>query len=351
MRIGMVVNNISTELADYTTTCLAKNATNMGHEVWYIALSDFTYDPNQLVHARARCVPDKKKYRSRQVYLESLQGKSACRERIIVEDLDVLLLRNDPAQDILDRPWARLAGINFGRLAMRQSVIVLNDPNGLIHAINKMYLEYFPQEIRPNTLISRDKSEIKAFISDQGDYGVLKPISGSGGRNVFLVQPEDKPNINQMIEAVTREGYVIAQEYLPEAIQGDTRLFLMNGAPLISKGRYAAFHRQRSKEDLDMRSNMTAGAMAVPAQIDDKILEVAETVRAKLMQDGMFLVGLDIVGDKLMEINVFSPGGLVGANKLEDRNFCKEVILALERKVDYLRNNQNNFNNLELATL
>ncbi|MGD8743871.1 MAG: glutathione synthetase [Granulosicoccaceae bacterium] len=350
MRLGMVINNIKTELADYTTTGLAMNATNMGHEVWYIDVADFDYAPDQRVHARARRVPDRK-YRSLNVYLESLRSKAASRERISVEDLDILLLRNDPAEDVIDRPWARLAGINFGRLAMQHGIIVLNDPNGLNHAINKMYLQYFPEEVRPRTLISRDKGEIKAFINEQGGRGVLKPIAGSGGRNVFLVQPEDKPNINQMIEAVSSEGYVIAQEYLPDAIHGDIRLFLVNGDPLVSKGKYAAFRRQRHKGDLDMRSNMTAGAMAVPTQINDTILALADQVRPRLIQDGMFLVGLDIVGSKLMEINVFSPGGLVGAGHMEERNFCREIIQSLERKVDYLHNYPNNFDNVQLAML
>ncbi|WP_126456773.1 glutathione synthetase [Sulfuriflexus mobilis] len=350
MRLGMVVNNIHTELSDYTTTGLAMNATNMGHEVWYIDVGQFDYAPDERVHARARRVPDRK-YRSHSVYLESLRSDSAYRERISVEDMDILLLRNDPAEDVLDRPWARLAGINFGRLAMQHGVIVLNDPNGLSHAINKMYLQYFPEEVRPRTLISRDKGEIKAFIDEQGGRGVLKPITGSGGRNVFLVQPEDKPNINQMIEAVCREGYVIAQEYLPDASHGDIRLFLMNGEPLCSKGKYAAFRRQRKKGDLDMRSNMTAGAIAIPVQINDTILALADAVRAKLKQDGMFLVGLDIVSDKLMEINVFSPGGLKSVGQMEERNFCREVILSLERKVDYLHNYPDSFDNVELAML
>ncbi|OOY98875.1 glutathione synthetase [Solemya velum gill symbiont] len=350
MRLAMVVNNINTEVSDYTTTVMAMRATNMGHEVWYIDVAEFDYAPDHYVYARARRVPDKK-YRSLRVYLESLRSQSAYQERICATDLDVLMLRNDPAEDVMDRPWARLAGINFGRLAMQHGVIVLNDPNGLTHAVNKMYLQYFPEEVRPRTLISRDKDEIKAFIDEEGGRGVLKPITGSGGRNVFLVQPEDKPNINQMIEAVSREGYVIAQEYLPDASHGDIRLFLMNGDPLCSKGKYAAFRRQRKKGDWDMRSNITAGAVAVPVQIDETILALAESVRTKLIQDGMFLVGLDIVGDKLMEINVFSPGGLMSMGQMEECHFCCEIILSLERKVEYLRNNPGSFDNVKLATL
>jgi glutathione synthase len=350
MRIGIVINDIDTELANYTSTCLAMNATNMGHEVWYINVADFAYDPDEQVHARTCRVP-KKKFRSPQAFMEKVRGKSAQRERISIEDLDVLLLRNDAAEDANKRPWARLAGINFGRLAMRHGVIILNDPNGLAKAINKLYLQYFPVEVRPRTLISRDSNEIKTFIREQDDRAVLKPLSGSGGHNVFLVQPEDKPNINQMIEAVSHDGYVIAQEYLPEAAHGDTRLILMNGYPLTCKGRYAAYHRERPPGDADMRSNITAGAIAKKAHITEDMLHLAETVRAKLIQDGMFLVGLDIVGNKLMEINVFSPAGLVGSSRLEERNFCREVILALERKVEHRRNYPDIFDNLELATL
>ncbi|HBE91201.1 MAG TPA: glutathione synthetase [Gammaproteobacteria bacterium] len=350
MRIGMVINDIDTELPDYSTTCLAMNATKMGHEVWYINVADFAYDPDERVHARTCRVP-MKQYRSQHAFLEKVRGKSAQRERISIEDLDILLLRNDPAQDANDRPWARLAGINFGRLAMRHGVIILNDPNGLAKAINKLYLQYFPEEVRPRTLISRDCNEIKAFIREQGGYAVLKPLSGSGGHNVFLVQPEDKPNINQMIEAVSQDNYVIAQEYLPEAVHGDTRLILMNGYPLSCKGRYAAYRRVRQQGDTDMRCNIATGATAQKAHISEDILELAETVRAKLIQDGMFLVGLDIVGDKLMEINVFSPGGLTGTGRLEERNFCREVIYALERKVEHMRNYPETFDNLELATL
>src|SRR5690606_31609580 len=134
---------------------------------------------------------------------------------------------------------------------------------------------------------------------------VLKPLQGSGGASVFLVRPDDIPNINQMIDAVSRDGYVIAQEYLPAATEGDMRLFMMNGRPLRVKGKYAAFRRIRSGGD--MRSNGHAGGKLAEAEVTDTALRMAEIVRPKLVQDGMFLVGLDVVGDKLMEINVFSP--------------------------------------------
>lgn len=350
MKIGLIVNGIETELPDYTTTHLAIAATNLGHEVWYMGVGDLAYDPDEKPRGRARRVPDKK-YRSSQAYLMALRGKQAMAQRICLAELDILMLRNDPADDVIKRPWARLAGINFGRLALRHGVMVLNDPNGLGQAINKMYLQSFPEEVRPRALITRDPNEIKQFIAEQNGWAILKPLTGSGGRNVFLVRPQDGANLNQMIESVATEGYIIAEEYLPDAKEGDTRLFLVNGSPLLCKGRYAALRRVRREGDSDIRSNMSAGAIGKKAVITDNMLRLAEQVRPKLIQDGMFFVGLDIVGNKLMEINTFSPGGLHEAMRLEGIPFCREIIHILERKFDYLQKHKQGFNNVEIATL
>jgi glutathione synthase len=163
------------------------------------------------------------------------------------------------------------------------------------------------------------------------------------------VNQSDLPNLNQMIDAVSRDGFVIAQQYLPAAEAGDMRLFMMNGRPLQVKGKYAAFRRVRRGGD--MRSNIHAGGTLAAAQVDDAALRIAEIVRPKLVQDGMFLVGLDIVGDKLMEINVFSPGGLGSAQKFTGINFSKYVLGALERKVDYMGFYGRSFDNIDMCTL
>ncbi len=337
-----------TEEAGFTTTRLGVAGVNLDHEVWVMGVGELAYDPSDHISARARRVP-KTRYKTTAGYLKDLQGKSAIVERICVDDLDVLMLRNDPSPDAVSRPWAATAGLLFGRMAARHGVIVLNDPNGLAKAMSKMYFQAFPEEVRPRTLITRDRDEIKAFAKEEGGTIVLKPLQGSGGQSVFLVRPDDVPNLNQMIDAVSRDGYVIAQEYLPAAAEGDMRLFLMNGQPLRHKGKYAAFRRVRSGGD--MRSNIHAGGRLQAAEVGEQALRIAEIVRPKLVVDGMFLVGLDIVGDKLMEINVFSPGGLGSAQKFTGVNFSREVIHALERKVQYMEFYQRNFDNVEMATL
>ena len=348
MRIGFFVNDVKTELAEYTTTRLAMTAVNLGHEVWMMGAGDFTYDTDEKIHATARSV-HKTNYKSLSTFFSDLQSPKAKTEQITVDDLDVLMLRSDPSIEKGSRSWAQAAGIIFGRVAMRHGVIVLNDPNGLAKAMNKMYFQLFPEEVRPRTVITRDRRKIREFAKAEGGNIVLKPLQGSGGENVFLVRPDDLSNLNQMVDAVSRDGYVIAQEYLHQAAEGDTRLFLLNGQPLRYKGKVAAFRRVRPDDDI--RSNIHAGGEKQQVEVTDTLLGVAEVVRPKLVQDGMFLVGLDVVGDKLMEINVFSPGGLGSAQKFEKVNFNYAVIQALERKVRYMDFYDRNFDNDEMATL
>ncbi|MHC4935328.1 MAG: glutathione synthetase [Planctomycetota bacterium] len=347
MRIAFFVNDVQTEKSGYTTTRLAYTATNRGHEVWFIGANDFAYDPDDMIRARARQVTPRK-YKSLDSYLRVLQGPTAIEERISVRDLDVLMLRSDPADDAVKRPWAQNVGILFGQFAVRQGVVVVNDPTTLANAMNKMYFQLFPEEVRPRTLITRDRTEIRHFAKEEGTV-VIKPVQGSGGTGVFLVRPDDLPNLNQMIDSVSRDGYVIVQEYLKEAEQGDMRFFMMNGQPLRHRGRYAAFRRNRSGGDL--RSNLHAGGKKAQAIVDDRALRIAEIVRPKLVADGMFLVGLDIVGDKLMEVNVFSPGGLGSAYEFEKVSFSGVVMDALERKVQYAQFYKRVFNNIDMATL
>jgi glutathione synthase len=174
-------------------------------------------------------------------------------------------------------------------------------------------------------------------------------LVGSGGKGVFLVRNENISNLNQIIEAISRDGYVIAQEYMPDATEGDTRLYVMNGKPLFHKGKYAALKRLSASDDI--RSNIHSGGKAVEATVTDEMLQIVEVISPKLIEDGMFLVGLDIVGTKLLEINVFSPGGLVQAIKFTNIDFAQKIIDSLARKVEYRRIYGNKVGNKTLATL
>lgn len=346
MRIAFFVNAIATETPGYTTTTLALAAVRRGHEVVYVEPGDFSLRPDNSL-AVTGAVLAGAGYKTPEKFYDAL--KVASRKTFSTTEIDILVLRNDPSLDATDRPWAVAAGILFGRLAAERGTLVVNDPEGLARAQNKLYLQDFPEIVRPGTLISRNLAEIKAFIKDQPQGGIVKPLQGSGGKHVFRVASADDSNLNQIFEAASGEGYLIAQAYLPEAKNGDVRLFLMNGKPLFQDGNYAAFRRVPAKGDV--RSNIHASGTARKIKVTTGMLDLAEMVRPKLVSDGMFLVGLDIVGDKLLEINVFTPGGLGRLIAMYKTDFSDQVIAALEAKAGLRTAYGRSLSNAALATL
>jgi glutathione synthase len=348
MRVAFFVNSIEGEEPGFTTTSLAMAAVARGHDVCYITPAGFVLRPDDSLMIRATIVPTAR-YKDPQAFHAAFQSRSAEVRTIDVREVDVIFLRNDPSLDSEDRPWAAHIGVMFGRLACERGTIVVNDPSGLTLAQNKLYFQAFPEAVRPTTLISKSIEEIRAFIADHRKGVIIKPLQGSGGKNVFKIATPNDANLNQIFEAVSGEGYLIAQAYLPEAKAGDTRFFLMNGKPLIRDGVYAAFRRVPAKGDL--RSNLHAAGTAEAAKITDGILALAEMVRPKLIEDGMFLVGLDIVGDKILEINVFTPGGLPDVADMHKIDFSEEIVAALEDKLAIRKTYAGSISNRALATL
>jgi glutathione synthase len=347
MKIGFVVNSVATEHPEYTTTRLAMEATRRGHETWLLGVDDFSHRPDGSVAAHARTARTKKP-KSLETFLTSVQEDDPG-DALSVDELDVLFMRNDPAEDVVERPWAVTSGFLFGQLAVTRGTLVVNDPCGLANAVNKTYFQHFPDAVRPRTLISRNVADISAFVEEMDGRAVLKPLQGSGGSGVFFVSADESANLKQIIEALSRDGYIVVQEVIPDAEHGDVRMFVMNGEPLMADNRYAAF--RRVNRTADRRSNIRAGGTVEPTEVTDAMLELTEIVRPKLVADGMFLVGLDIVGTKLMEINVFSPGGLGSCESIYETTFTDVVIDALEHKVELRDHCGRDLDNTRLATL
>ena len=346
MKIAFIINDIATEQASFTTIFLAATAHKRGHKVYVFGVGDLGYSSDGHMVAKARTVGDQK-YQTNDTFFKALKASEG--ERISSEDLDVLFLRNDPSEDINKRNWAQNAAYIFGQIAVRDGVIVLNDPVKLADAINKMYFQHFPEILRPKTIITRDAKDIVEFFEEQKQRIILKPLQGSGGKNVFIVDKKSKDNLNQIIEAISVDGYIIAQEYLPKAKEGDTRFFLMNGVPLEKDGVCAAM--KRVNKEGDIRNNIHAGGKGMKADVDEEMMELVKILKPKLVQDGMFLVGADIVGNKLMEINVFSPGALNMISKMNDINFAEVVIESIETKVAYKKLYGDYVDNITIATL
>ena len=350
MRIGFVVNSIATEKPEYTTTRLALAATRRGHETWLIGVDDFSHRPDGTVAAHARAAAGKKHSSVRAPTSRTCRATTGAPSRSASTSSTWSSCATTPPTTLVERPWAVTSGILFGQLSAARGTLVVNDPASLANAVNKTYFQHFPDVVRPRTLISRDPEDIAAFIDAMGGGAVLKPLQGSGGSSVFFVSSDESPNLNQMIEAVGRDGYIVAQEVLPEADEGDVRLFVMNGEPLVAGGHHAAF--RRVNRTADRRSNMRVGGTAEPVKVTDEMLGLADAVRPKLLADGMFLVGLDIVGDKLMEVNVFSPGGLGSCEShLQGQVHRRGDRRAGAARSDLRRHYGNTIPNARLATL
>ncbi|MBI4510452.1 MAG: glutathione synthase [Deltaproteobacteria bacterium] len=331
MRACFVVNNVKTQRPTYTTLHLGYEAWKRGHDVRFMSVDAFSYgDDNRVLGLTAR--PPPRKYASPKKFCRALVSDEVVLEEACLNEFDVVFLRNNPsvaAQDSVDR---FNPAIDFGRRLKRNGVMVINDPDGLLRAGSKMYLAGFPKEIRPKTLVSRNVDKIKEFLRELDGPAIIKPLSGFGGQNVFYVRRGQVSNLNQMIQAVRKEGYVIAQEYLPQVARGDKRVLLLRGEPIRLGKHAAAYKRMRPKDDI--RNNMHVGGIRKRCEFSDVEERICSLLRPRLVTDGLYFVGVDVVGDRILEINVFAPGGIHNINELYGVNVGQVVVEDLERKVE-----------------
>jgi glutathione synthase len=239
-----------------------------------------------------------------------------------------LFLRNESIADLQDRPWAGPLAVVFGQMLKARGVTVVNDPMSLVRATSKLYLEEFTEKIRPRSLVTRDPEAIERFVGKVG-HSVVKPLYGAKGRNVFMIEDEGEANLAQITEAVLQDGYAIVQEFVDGGEDGDARIFLLDGQILERHGKLAAFRRVPTGND--PRANISTGGRSVPLEIGDVERGIIEAMSSKLVADGMYFVGIDVIGDKVVEINAESPGGMQSVERLYEIDVCPTVIEALER--------------------
>lgn len=349
MKICFVISDIKTETCG-TTVVILKKAHERGHEVYVMSVGDFIFHRDEDISLRCKKIPPSIKGKKVEDFWAQVQD-DAIKEKVIPSnDLDILFVRNNPTEETSDRHWAEHSGIAFARMIQQNGVLVLNDAFAMSHAfIDKLYFEELPAEIKPNSLITRNKEDLLKFWEKNGQKMVLKPLEGSGGQDVYLID-EDKKNINQIIDTLTAKGYIIAQEFLPEVSKGDVRVILMNGKILEQDGQQAII-RRISTDKSEFRSNLSLGAKAKKAKLTPEMEHIISLTAPKLIRDGLFFVGLDIVKDKLIEINVLSPGGLDHCEAIGMVDFTDSVIDALERKMVYMKYYKNKLSNRVLATM
>lgn len=349
MKICFVLNQIEIETAG-TSVAIMKKAHQRGHEVYVMDVGGFQFVSGGEIKLFCKKLTDKISHKTAEEFLADIQADSLKFKLINSDELDVLFIRNNPTEEPTNRHWAEQAAIAFGRMIQqRGQVLVLNDAFAMSHAyIDKLYFEELPEVIKPASKITRSKKELMEFYEKHDKKMVLKPLEGSGGQNVYLID-ENSNNLNQIIDVIRSEGYVIAQEFLPKVSKGDVRLILMNGK-LLEEGDHTAIITRKSGKG-EFRNNFSVGGTAKSAKLTKHMQKIVDLTAPKLIRDGLFFVGLDIVDDKLIEINVLSPGGITYFSDLGMPDFTDTIVEAIERKIDYKSYYKGYISNRELATM
>ena len=295
---------------------------------WYVGVGDVEHgEGDGQLSARAHAA-EFEKDDTLERFMKRIKEREA--ERIVLDGLDALFLRNESIEDWQERPWASPMGVVLGQMLKARGVTVVNDPMSLVRAASKLYLEEFPETIRPRSLVTRDPESIKGFVAEVG-RSVVKPLYGAKGRNVFVIEDEGEANLAQISESVLQDGYAIIQQFIDGGEDGDARIFLLDGEILEKDGQAAAFRRVPTGND--PRANISTGGRPVRLEIGDEERGIVEALGEKLVADGMFFVGIDVIGHQVVEINAESPGGMQAVERLYDVDVCPTVIEALERRV------------------
>jgi glutathione synthase len=235
-------------------------------------------------------------------------------------DFDAVLMRKDPPFDT-----EYIYSTYLLELAENQGARVLNRPRSIRDWNEKLSVARFPH-FAPPFLVTRHIAAIRQFLQDEGDI-VVKPLDGMGGSGVFRLHRQDH-NIGVILETITHyeRRTVMAQRYLPEIKAGDKRILIIDGEPLP----YALARIPKAGET---RGNLAAGGKGVAQPLSARDREIATAVGVELKKEGLFLVGLDVIGDHLTEINVTSPTGMVEIAAQTDCNPAAVFVDALEKSV------------------
>ena len=240
-------------------------------------------------------------------------------------EFNAVLMRKDPP---FDNEY--LYSTYLLELAVKQGANVLNNPESVRSWNEKLSIARFPQ-FAPEFLVTSNNQFIRDFLVKHGDI-ILKPLDGMGGSSIYRLTPND-PNISVILEIITDFGQrtIMAQKYVPAILQGDKRIIIIDGEPL-------PYALARIPKVGETRGNLAAGGKGVAQKLTERDIEIACTVGNVLKQQGLFLVGLDVIGNSLTEINVTSPTGMV-----EIATQTKQLVHACDPSFIFL-------NSLELKT-
>ena len=286
IKLGMVMDPIGQiNIKKDTSFAMLLEAQARGWELHYMELSDL-FLSNGKAYARTRLLEVERNPNQWHRFMGEQQ--------IDLGDLDAIIMRKDPPfnQEYIYATYIL-------EQAERQGAYVLNKPQSLRDANEKMFTAWFPQ-CCTDTLVARDPQKIRDFLKEHGEI-ILKPLDGMGGASIFHVREND-PNLSVILETMTSHGssFIMAQKYLPAVKDGDKRILVVNGEPV-------PYCLARIPASGESRGNLAAGGRGEGRELSARDRWIAEQVGPTLREKGLVFVGLDVIGDYLTEVNVTSP--------------------------------------------
>lgn len=296
------VESINTEKD--TTFVLMLEAQARGHEVWYLELRDLFVKENKAFGNATSITVE----RSESFY--KLGKTDTCE----LEDFDAVWMRKDPPvnNDFLYATYIL-------SLLDENKTKVLNNPTGIRESNEKLYSLFFP-EVIPQSIVTKNINQLLDFLSEYGGEMVVKPLDGHGGEGIFYVREGDR-NTNVILESITKFGteYIIAQEFIKEVSEGDKRIIVLNGKPLGAVLRVP-------KPGGEFRSNFHSGGSPAKSDLTKRDIEICKVLAPRFRKDGLYFVGLDVIGGYVTEINTTSPTGVQEINRLNGVKLETQVI-------------------------
>ena len=313
IKLGIVMDPISqVNIKKDSSMAMLLEAQDRGYELYYMEMKDLYLEQGECKAQtqKVKVFNDPEKWYE----LDSV-------EDINVADLDAVLMRKDPPFDtefiyatyMLER--AEVAG-----------TLIVNKPQSLRDCNEKLFTAWFP-ELTPKTLVTRNNQKIREFHQKNKDV-IIKPLDGMGGSSIFRIKEND-PNVGVILETLTNHGeqYTMVQELMPAITEGDKRILIVNGEPM-------PYCLARIPAQGETRGNLAAGGRgeARPLSASDKM--IAETIAPELKKRGLYFVGLDVIGDRVTEINVTSPTCIREIEAAYPINISGKLMDAIEEALE-----------------
>lgn len=321
MKFAFIIDPISKlDPGHDSSVALMEAAQILGHEVWVTQAHNLSVVNSQAwAHLQEVQLTPVKLVEGRWLISEPWYKVSDPVLRPL-EEMDAVFMRTDPPVTI---PY--LYATYILDYINPEKTLVINSPSGLRMANEKMYALQF-KDVIPETIVTQNKSVIRKFVEEKG-AAVLKPLGGKAGEGILFLSPDDR-NFNSLVEISTlrtREP-VMVQTYLPAAKDGDKRIIMLNGEPIGAVNRIPSGN--------EFRGNMAVGGQAAKTDITEQEEKICAIVGPQLQKDGLYFVGIDVIGGYLTEVNVTSPTGIREIDRLSGTTLGKEVIKWVEQTKD-----------------